>query len=89
MNWILIGLIISTILTQKSHACHNLCTVNRKLGRLELAEQRGREALLLAKQNDLSDPEAYAWLHLGYVFRERGTSLIVVERASWATMGST
>ena len=57
---------------QKSHACHNLCTVNRKLGRLELAEQWGREALFLAQQNDLADPAAYAWLHLGYVFRERG-----------------
>ena len=57
---------------QESHACHNLCTVNRKLGRLELAEYWGREALLLAQQNDLADPIAYAWLHLGYVFRERG-----------------
>lgn len=57
---------------QKSHACHNLCTVNRKLGRLELAEQWGKEALLLAQQNDLADPEAYAWMHLGYVFLERG-----------------
>lgn len=32
----------------------------------------GREALRLAQQNDLADPIAYAWLHLGYVFRERG-----------------
>jgi predicted ATPase/DNA-binding SARP family transcriptional activator len=57
---------------QESHADHNLCTVNRKLGRLELAEQWGQQALLLAQRNELADPTAYAWLHLGYVFRERG-----------------
>ena len=57
---------------QESHADHNLCTVNRKLGRLELAERWGQEALLLAQRNDLANPAAYAWLHLGYVFRERG-----------------
>ena len=57
---------------QESHADHNLCTVNRKLGRLELAGQWGQRALLLAQRNDLADPAAYAWLHLGYVFRERG-----------------
>jgi tetratricopeptide (TPR) repeat protein len=57
---------------QESHADHNLCTVNRKLGRLEPAEQWGQQALLLAQRNDLADPAAYAWLHLGYVFRERG-----------------
>ena len=60
---------------QKSHACHNLCTVNRKLGRLELAEQHGQEALRLAQQHNLADPEAFAWLHLGYVFQEAGKIL--------------
>jgi tetratricopeptide (TPR) repeat protein len=64
---------------QKSHACHNLCTVNRKLGRMELAEQQGYEALRLAQQNDLGDPTAYAWLHLGYVFRDRGKFLEAAE----------
>jgi tetratricopeptide (TPR) repeat protein len=76
---------------QKSHACHNLCTVNRKLGRLELAEQWGREALLLAGQNDLADPAAYAWLHLGYVFGERGKlsqaeEAFIRSRDGWLTL---
>jgi tetratricopeptide (TPR) repeat protein len=52
---------------QESHALHNLCTVNRKLGRLETAEACGREALRLGLEHHLPDPEAYAWLHLGYV----------------------
>ena len=53
---------------QESHALHNLCTVQRKLGNLDSAEQYGWEALRLAQVNQHSDPEAYAWLHLGYVF---------------------
>lgn len=57
---------------QESHAYHNLCTVNRKLGRLELAEQCGREALRLGQQYNLADPISYAWLHLGYLFRDQG-----------------
>jgi tetratricopeptide (TPR) repeat protein len=77
---------------QKSHACHNLCTVNRKLGRLEIAEQWGREALLLAQQNNLADPDAFAWLHLGYVLRDRGKLLQAAEafthsREGWLTLG--
>ncbi|MBK8988228.1 MAG: tetratricopeptide repeat protein [Chloroflexi bacterium] len=59
-------------LLQESHACHNLCTVSRKLGRLEAAEQHGREALRLALHFDLAEPIAYAWLHLGYVFHDQG-----------------
>ncbi len=50
---------------QESHALHNLCAVNRKLGRLETSEAYGREALRLGLEHHLLDPEAYAWLHLG------------------------
>lgn len=57
---------------QESHAGHNLCTVSRKLGRLEAAEHHGREALRLGLQFDLADPIAYARLHLGYVFHDQG-----------------
>jgi predicted ATPase/DNA-binding SARP family transcriptional activator len=57
---------------QESHALHNLCTVNRKLGRLDTAETFGREALRLALEHHLLDPEGYAWLHLGYVLLDMG-----------------
>lgn len=53
---------------QESHALHNLCTVSRKLGRWEMAESYGREALRLGLENKLLDPEACAWQHLGYLF---------------------
>lgn len=57
---------------QESHALHNLCTVSRKLGRLETAVSYGREALRLGLENNLLDPEACAWLHLGYALLDAG-----------------
>lgn len=55
-------------LVQESHALHNLCTVCRKLNRLDQAEAYGREALRVAIEGQSVDAEAYAYLHLGYVF---------------------
>ena len=52
---------------QESHALHNLCSVNRKLHRLAQAEDCGHESLRLAVTHGLSEAEAYAWLHLGYM----------------------
>jgi tetratricopeptide (TPR) repeat protein len=53
---------------QESHALHNLCTVQRKMGNLPLAEAYGQEALRLAVAHDLPDAASYARLHLGYVW---------------------
>ncbi|MFN8445404.1 MAG: BTAD domain-containing putative transcriptional regulator [Caldilineaceae bacterium] len=57
---------------QESHALHNLCTVERKRGNLELAEEYGQEALRLALVYDLPDAVNYARLHLGYVWLAKG-----------------
>lgn len=57
---------------QESHALHNLCAVQRKLGNLELAERYGREALQVVAGGEMTEAKAYAWLHLGYVFSEQG-----------------
>jgi predicted ATPase/DNA-binding SARP family transcriptional activator/Flp pilus assembly protein TadD len=79
---------------QESHALHNLCTVNRKLGRLENAEASGREALRLAVEHHLLDPEAYAWLHLGYVLldtdrRPAAGDAFAHSRDAWTSLGRT
>lgn len=73
---------------QESHARHNLCTVQRKLGNLADAEAHGREALRLAQVYQHPDPEAYAWLHLGYVWAEQGQTAEALDawrqsRAGW------
>ncbi|MFN8443579.1 MAG: BTAD domain-containing putative transcriptional regulator [Caldilineaceae bacterium] len=52
---------------QESHALHNLCAVNRKMGNLAAAEEYGQEALRIALVHDLSDAVNYARLHLGYL----------------------
>lgn len=79
---------------QESHALHNLCTVNRKQGRLETAEASGREALRLAQVHQLADPEAYAWLHLGYALLELEQLAAAAlafdhSRAGWRTLNRT
>ena len=56
----------------ESHALHNLCTVQRKLGRFADAERDGMEALRLAEAYRLDDPTAYAWHHLGYLYADMG-----------------
>jgi predicted ATPase len=77
--------------TQESHALHNLCTVKRKQGRLEEAEAYGREALRLGQVHQLVEPEACAWLHLGYVLLERAQLAAAAtafdhSRTSWLTL---
>ncbi|MFP4441344.1 MAG: tetratricopeptide repeat protein [Chloroflexaceae bacterium] len=77
---------------QESHALHNLCTVGRKQGHLETAEAYGREALRLGQVHQLADPEAYAWLHLGYVLLEwaqlaAAATAFDHSRTSWLTLG--
>lgn len=77
---------------QESHALHNLCTVNRKLGRYDLAEHYGQQALRLGLGYHLPDPSAYAWLHLGYLAADRGDFAQAAEyfqlsRDSWAEQG--
>lgn len=79
---------------QESHALHNLCTVNRKLGRLKNAEAFGRESLRLAVEHHLLDPEAYAWLHLGYVLLDTDRSpaagdAFAHSRDAWTSLGRT
>jgi tetratricopeptide (TPR) repeat protein len=77
---------------QESHGLHNLCTVNRKLGRLETAEAYGREALRLGLEHHLLDPEAYAWLHLGYVLLDMkrlsaAADAFARSRTGWISLG--
>jgi predicted ATPase/DNA-binding SARP family transcriptional activator len=79
---------------QESHALHNLCTVNRKLGRLETAEACGREALRLGLEHHLPDPQAYAWLHLGYVLLDMeqwpaAADAFARSRSGWISLGQT
>jgi tetratricopeptide (TPR) repeat protein len=78
--------------SQESHALHNLCTVTRKQGRLETAEAYGREALRLGQVHQLANPEAYAWLHLGYVLLELHQFAAAAmafdhSRVGWDTLG--
>lgn len=77
---------------QESHALHNLCTVNRKPGRLNEAEVHDNHALELAQTYSLPDPEGYAWLHLGYVWLEQGVHQLAADafrksRACWRNQG--
>lgn len=48
--------------------------------------------LLVPTNNDLADPVAYAWLHLGYIFRERRKLLqagqaFLRSRDGWSAQG--
>lgn len=58
---------------QESQALHNLCTVQRKVGNLDLAEEYGQEALRLALLEDnVLENICFARVHLGYVWLARG-----------------
>jgi len=77
---------------QESHVLHNLCTVHRKRGQLKTAETYGREALQSGLEQHLPDPQAYAWLHLGYVWLEMdrlpaAADAFARSRAGWTGLG--
>ncbi|MFN8440642.1 MAG: BTAD domain-containing putative transcriptional regulator [Caldilineaceae bacterium] len=79
---------------QESHALHNLCTVQRKLGNLLLAEEYGQEALRLALDTGLPSAIHYAYLHLGYVWLaggnlEEAATTFAALAATWQDQGRT
>jgi DNA-binding SARP family transcriptional activator/predicted ATPase len=79
---------------QESQALHNLCTVQRKMGNLDLAEEYGQEALRLALLDDnILENICFARLHLGYVWLARGdleqaALAFQLARAGWQTLAS-
>lgn len=77
---------------QESHALHNLCTVQRKMGNLALAEEYGVESLRIALDNGQIDAINYAQLHLGYVWLtvgnlEEASAAFAATATSWESEG--